>query len=129
MIDPLIGKMFLVANDDPEIGDRIGEVINMMKPPSALFEPSLLRLIAKAWSRRLIRGRRPSMRRRRCRRWRWALKGRADRISVPGPPAAGRLTVARELQKLTGSLVRGRARGESYVAEVTYEGRFAYRCW
>jgi 2-polyprenyl-6-methoxyphenol hydroxylase-like FAD-dependent oxidoreductase len=59
VIDPLLGKMFLVANDDPEIGDRIGEVINMMKPPSALFEPSLLRLIAKAWSRRLIRGRRP----------------------------------------------------------------------
>ncbi|HKN02302.1 MAG TPA: FAD-dependent monooxygenase [Candidatus Binataceae bacterium] len=59
MIDPLLGKMFLVANDDPEIGDRIGEVINMMKPPSALFEPSLLRLIVKAWSRRLIRGRRP----------------------------------------------------------------------
>lgn len=57
MIDPLLGKMFAVANDDPAIGDRIGEVINMMKPPSALFELSLLKLIAKAWSRRLIRRR------------------------------------------------------------------------
>jgi 2-polyprenyl-6-methoxyphenol hydroxylase-like FAD-dependent oxidoreductase len=58
LIDPLLGRMFAVADDDPAIGDRIGEVINMMKPPSALFEPSLLKLIAKAWSRRLIKGRR-----------------------------------------------------------------------
>jgi hypothetical protein len=57
VMDPLIGKMFQVANDDPAIGERIGEVINMMKPPSALFEASLLKLIAKAWSRRLIKGR------------------------------------------------------------------------
>jgi 2-polyprenyl-6-methoxyphenol hydroxylase-like FAD-dependent oxidoreductase len=54
---PLVGKMFEVANDDLEIGERIGEVINMMKPPSALFELSLLKLIAKAWSRRLVKGR------------------------------------------------------------------------
>ncbi len=58
VIDPLIGKMFAVANDDPEIGERIGAVINMMKPPKSLFEPSLLRMIAKAWSRRLVKGRR-----------------------------------------------------------------------
>ncbi len=57
ILDPMIGKMFQVANDDPAIGERIGEVINMMRPPSALFELSLLRLIAKAWSRRLIKGR------------------------------------------------------------------------
>ena len=56
VLDPVIGKMFQVANDDPEIGERLGEVINMMKPPSALFDMSLLRLIAKAWSRRLIKG-------------------------------------------------------------------------
>jgi hypothetical protein len=56
VVDPVIGKMFQVANDDPEIGERIGEVINMMKPPSALFDMSLLKLIAKAWSRRLIKG-------------------------------------------------------------------------
>jgi 2-polyprenyl-6-methoxyphenol hydroxylase-like FAD-dependent oxidoreductase len=55
---PLLGKMFEVANDDAEIGDRIAEVINMVKPPSALFEASLLRLIAKAWSRRILKGRR-----------------------------------------------------------------------
>ncbi|MGH7924466.1 MAG: FAD-dependent oxidoreductase [Candidatus Binatus sp.] len=58
-IDPLIGKMFAVANDDPAIAERIGEVINMMKPPSALFEASMLKLIAKAWSRRLLRRRQP----------------------------------------------------------------------
>jgi hypothetical protein len=58
VIDPLLGKMFQVANDDPAIGERIGEVINMMKPPSALFEPSLLKLIAMAWSRRLLKGKR-----------------------------------------------------------------------
>jgi 2-polyprenyl-6-methoxyphenol hydroxylase-like FAD-dependent oxidoreductase len=58
VMDPLIGKMFQVANDDPAIGERIGEVINMMKPPSALFEASLLKLIAKAWSRRLLKGKR-----------------------------------------------------------------------
>jgi hypothetical protein len=54
---PLIGKMFEVANDDPAIGERIGEVINMVKPPSVLFEASMLKMIAKAWSRRLIKGR------------------------------------------------------------------------
>jgi 2-polyprenyl-6-methoxyphenol hydroxylase-like FAD-dependent oxidoreductase len=57
VMDPLFGKMFQVANDDPAIGERIGEVINMMKPPSALFEASMLKLVAKAWSRRLIKGR------------------------------------------------------------------------
>ena len=56
VIDPLIGKMFAVANDDPEIGERIGEVINMMKPPSSLFEPSMLKMIAKAWSRQAGEG-------------------------------------------------------------------------
>jgi 2-polyprenyl-6-methoxyphenol hydroxylase-like FAD-dependent oxidoreductase len=58
VMDPLLGKMFQVANDDPEIGERIGEVINMMKPPSALFEASMLKMVAKAWARRLIKGRR-----------------------------------------------------------------------
>ena len=57
VLDPILGRMFEVANDDPNIGERIGEVINMIKPPSALFEMSTLRLIAKAWSRRLIKGR------------------------------------------------------------------------
>jgi 2-polyprenyl-6-methoxyphenol hydroxylase-like FAD-dependent oxidoreductase len=55
---PLLGKMFEVADDEPAIGERIGEVINMMKPPSALFEPPLLRMIAKAWLRRLFIGKR-----------------------------------------------------------------------
>jgi hypothetical protein len=54
---PLLGKMFEVADEEFVIGERIGEVINMMKPPSALFELSLLKLVAKAWSRRLLKGR------------------------------------------------------------------------
>ncbi len=58
VIDPLLGKMFQVASDDPQIAERIGEVINMMKPPSALLEASMLKMVAKAWSRRLIKGRR-----------------------------------------------------------------------
>jgi 2-polyprenyl-6-methoxyphenol hydroxylase-like FAD-dependent oxidoreductase len=58
VIDPLIGKMFAVANDDPEIAERIGAVINMMKPPRSLLEASMLKMIAKAWSRRLVKGRR-----------------------------------------------------------------------
>ena len=57
VLDPILGRMFEVANDDPNIGERIGEVINMIKPPSALFEMSTLALIARAWSRRLIKGR------------------------------------------------------------------------
>jgi len=57
VLDPLIGRMFEVANDDPNIGERIGEVINMIKPPSALFEMSTLAMIAKAWGRRMIKGR------------------------------------------------------------------------
>ena len=56
VIDPLIGKMFAVANDDPEIAERIGSVINMMKPPKSLLEASMLKMIAKAWSRRLVKG-------------------------------------------------------------------------
>jgi 2-polyprenyl-6-methoxyphenol hydroxylase-like FAD-dependent oxidoreductase len=56
VIDPLIGKMFAVANDDPEIAERIGAVINMMKPPRSLLEASMLKMIAKAWSRRLVKG-------------------------------------------------------------------------
>jgi hypothetical protein len=50
--------MFAVANDDPEIAERIGAVINMMKPPRSLLEASMLKMIAKAWSRRLVKGRR-----------------------------------------------------------------------
>jgi hypothetical protein len=61
VLDPLIGKMFQVADDDAAIADRIGEVINMMKPPSALFETSMLARIAKAWSQRLVTGRRPAV--------------------------------------------------------------------
>ena len=56
LLEPIMGRMFEVQTDDPEIAERLGEVINMMRPPSALFEVALLGRIAKAWGRRLIRG-------------------------------------------------------------------------
>jgi len=56
VLDPIMNRMFEVQTDDPEIGERLGEVINMMRPPSALFEMSMLARIAKAWGRRLVRG-------------------------------------------------------------------------
>jgi len=55
MIDPILGKMFDVQTDDPMISHRLGEVINMMKPPSSLFEREILARIARAWVRRLAR--------------------------------------------------------------------------
>lgn len=45
VLDPLLGRIFEVANDDPNIGERIGEVINMIKPPSALFRCRCSRLL------------------------------------------------------------------------------------
>ncbi|HEY6419085.1 MAG TPA: hypothetical protein VIX59_08785 [Candidatus Binataceae bacterium] len=57
IIAPVMGKMFEVQGDDPVIGDRLGEVINMVKPTSALFERAMLVRIAKAWVRRLFHGR------------------------------------------------------------------------
>ena len=59
LFEPIMGRMFEVQLDDPEIAERLGEVINMMKPPSALFELSLLGRIGRAWGRRLLNGRPP----------------------------------------------------------------------
>jgi 2-polyprenyl-6-methoxyphenol hydroxylase-like FAD-dependent oxidoreductase len=56
LLEPIMGRMFEVQTDDPEIGERLGEVINMMRPPSSLFELTLLARIAKAWGRRLVKG-------------------------------------------------------------------------
>jgi 2-polyprenyl-6-methoxyphenol hydroxylase-like FAD-dependent oxidoreductase len=56
VIQPVLGKMFEVQNDDPAIAGRIGEVINMIKPPGSLFEPRILMRLARAWGRRLIHG-------------------------------------------------------------------------
>jgi 2-polyprenyl-6-methoxyphenol hydroxylase-like FAD-dependent oxidoreductase len=57
ILEPVLGKMFQVQDDDIEISNRLGEVINMVKPPSAMFEPSMLMRIAAAWGRRLISAR------------------------------------------------------------------------
>lgn len=56
IFEPIMQRMFQVQTDDPAIAERLGEVINMVKPPSALFEMSLLVRIARAWGRRLARG-------------------------------------------------------------------------
>jgi 2-polyprenyl-6-methoxyphenol hydroxylase-like FAD-dependent oxidoreductase len=58
ILEPVLGKMFEVQNDDSEIADRLGEVINMVKPPTALFEPKMLMKIARAWGKRLVGRRR-----------------------------------------------------------------------
>ncbi|HVN64800.1 MAG TPA: hypothetical protein VMT58_09200 [Candidatus Binataceae bacterium] len=55
--DPLIGIMLGVQADDPEIAERFGEVINMMRPPSSLiFDPDFIGRVARAWATRLIWG-------------------------------------------------------------------------
>ncbi|HUO04292.1 MAG TPA: FAD-dependent monooxygenase [Candidatus Binataceae bacterium] len=56
VIDPVIGRMLDVLPDDPEIADRFGEVFNMMKPPSSLFDLDLIGRVAKAWAVRLVYG-------------------------------------------------------------------------
>jgi 2-polyprenyl-6-methoxyphenol hydroxylase-like FAD-dependent oxidoreductase len=61
LLDPVMRRMFEVQSDDPQIGELLGEVINMVKPPSELFKPAMMARIARAWSRRLIKGK-PSLR-------------------------------------------------------------------
>ena len=56
VLDPLIGRMLDVQQDDPEIADRFGEVINMMKPPSSLLNVELIGRVARAWALRLVWG-------------------------------------------------------------------------
>jgi hypothetical protein len=57
-LNRVIGKMLEVGNDDPKIGDRLAEVVHMVRLPSALLDREILVRIAKAWGRRII-GRRP----------------------------------------------------------------------
>ncbi len=52
---PIFSRMFLAAGDDPVVRDRMGEVFNMLKPPSALFDARILRRVLLATARRAIR--------------------------------------------------------------------------
>ncbi|MGH7247056.1 MAG: hypothetical protein ACREH9_03035, partial [Pseudomonadota bacterium] len=53
-LNRVIGKMLEVGNDDPVIGDRLAEVVHMVRPASALLDRAILARIAKAWGRRLV---------------------------------------------------------------------------
>jgi 2-polyprenyl-6-methoxyphenol hydroxylase-like FAD-dependent oxidoreductase len=56
ILGPLLDTMFKAGETDAEIQDRLGEVINMVKPPSALFEGPMLYRFARAWMHRLVHG-------------------------------------------------------------------------
>ncbi len=56
LLDPIMGRLFEVQVDDPAIAERLGEVVNMVKPPSALFELPFLGRIATAWAKRIVWG-------------------------------------------------------------------------
>ena len=51
VLGPVIDAMFKAGQADAEIQNRVGEVINMVKPPSALFERPMLYRAARAWLR------------------------------------------------------------------------------
>jgi hypothetical protein len=53
VLGPVIDAMFKAGQADAEIQNRVGEVINMVKPPSALFEGPMLYRAARAWLRGL----------------------------------------------------------------------------
>jgi 2-polyprenyl-6-methoxyphenol hydroxylase-like FAD-dependent oxidoreductase len=56
LLDPIMARLFEVQLDDRAIAERLGEVVNMVKPPSALFELPFLGRIAAAWAKRIVRG-------------------------------------------------------------------------
>jgi 2-polyprenyl-6-methoxyphenol hydroxylase-like FAD-dependent oxidoreductase len=49
VLGPVIGAMMKAGESDGEIQNRVGEVINMVKPPAALFEGPMLYRFARAW--------------------------------------------------------------------------------
>ncbi len=56
-LNRVIGKMIEVGAEDQVIADRLSEVVNMLRPPGSLFEARMLARIARAWGRRMVRGR------------------------------------------------------------------------
>jgi 2-polyprenyl-6-methoxyphenol hydroxylase-like FAD-dependent oxidoreductase len=56
VLGPFIDAMMKAGESDGEIQNRVGEVINMVRPPSALFEGPMLYRFARAWVRGLTNG-------------------------------------------------------------------------
>ncbi|MBM4258425.1 MAG: FAD-binding protein [Deltaproteobacteria bacterium] len=46
LIDPYMLTLMSLSDDDPVLKRRVGEVINMLRPPSALFAPSIIGRVA-----------------------------------------------------------------------------------
>jgi hypothetical protein len=54
IIDPYMLTLMTLADRDPVLKRRVGEVINMLRPPAALFSPSIVGRVAwRALQRRL----------------------------------------------------------------------------
>jgi 2-polyprenyl-6-methoxyphenol hydroxylase-like FAD-dependent oxidoreductase len=56
VLGPVFDAMMKAGQSDDEIQNRVGEVINMVRPPSALFEGPILYRFARAWLRGLASG-------------------------------------------------------------------------
>jgi hypothetical protein len=55
LLGPLMNRLFVAGNEDQVVRDRIGEVINLIEPPSALFELPILGRAAIATVRRAFK--------------------------------------------------------------------------
>ncbi|MBI3302019.1 MAG: hypothetical protein HYZ72_08080 [Deltaproteobacteria bacterium] len=55
LFDPYMDALFKTGNDDLVVRRRIGEVLNMLKPPSAFFEPQILGRVALGSLRRRLK--------------------------------------------------------------------------
>jgi 2-polyprenyl-6-methoxyphenol hydroxylase-like FAD-dependent oxidoreductase len=54
LIDPYMLTLMALSDRDPVLNRRVGEVINMLRPPSALFAPAIVGRVAwRALQRRL----------------------------------------------------------------------------
>jgi 2-polyprenyl-6-methoxyphenol hydroxylase-like FAD-dependent oxidoreductase len=56
VIDPYMRTLMTLSANDPVLQRRVGEVINMLKPPSALFAPSIIGRVAWGSMRRWLSG-------------------------------------------------------------------------
>ncbi len=57
LFGPILNRILLAAMDDPVVRDRMGEVFNMLKPPSALFDAPILGRSLLATARRAVKRR------------------------------------------------------------------------
>ncbi len=63
LFNPYIDTLFKAGNDDTVLRRRVGEVLNMLKPPSAFFEPAIVARVAL-----------------------WAFRSRFMGVSIPAQP-------------------------------------------